>query len=70
MRQWRHLWNISFEKMRNWVVLLLMSYVSVAVAENTDYQVVPLPQSVQLQKGEPFAFQEGCAYCGTRRFAT
>lgn len=44
--------------MRNWVVLLLMSYVSIAVAENTDYQVVPLPQSVQLQKGEPFAFQE------------
>lgn len=44
--------------MRNWVVLLLMSCVSIAVAENTDYQVVPLPQSVQLQKGEPFAFQE------------
>lgn len=43
--------------MRNGVVVLLMVCAYIAKAGNMDYQVVPLPQSVQLQEGEPFVFQ-------------
>ncbi len=43
--------------MRKLVVCVLLSWATLAMAENTDYQVVPLPQRVELQKGEPFVFQ-------------
>ncbi len=44
--------------MRKMVLLLLMGCVSLAVAGNADYQVVPLPQRIQLQDGEPFVLRE------------
>ncbi len=36
----------------------MLGWATMAIAENTDYQVVPLPQSVELQKGESFVFQD------------
>ena len=37
--------------------VLLVCLVTFLLVSAADYQVVPLPQSVQLQKGEPFVFQ-------------
>ena len=43
------------------IVSLVMGGGSALAADTADYQVVPLPQSVVLQKGEPFVLADGMA---------
>ena len=57
MRRWRLLWNINYEEMRKVCVLLICFFTLLQVSA-ADYQVVPLPQSIQHQEGAPFMIDE------------
>ena len=51
------MWNINYEEMRKVCVLLICFFTLLQVSA-ADYQVVPLPQSIQHQEGAPFMIDE------------